>query len=147
MAADDNDLHDELFPHFRVMVVSDVTVPLPKTHALVFLTENEAPHRTLGIPVGLTDGAAIVSARERARGLRPSTHELLADVLARVNVDVIALRIVGESAGVFRGELDLMTPRGREIVDCRPSDGIVLALRQAVPAPLLLDEALLHPEA
>jgi bifunctional DNase/RNase len=28
-------------------------------------------------------------------------------------------------------------------VDCRPSDGIVLALRMPVPAPILVDERLL----
>ena len=36
-----------------------------------------------------------------------------------------------------------MTPGGRERVDCRPSDGIVLALRMPVPAPILVDERLL----
>ena len=37
-----------------------------------------------------------------------------------------------------------MTPAGREQVDCRPSDGIVLALRMPVPAPILVDERLLE---
>ena len=37
-----------------------------------------------------------------------------------------------------------MTPGGRERVDCRPSDGIVLALRMPVPAPILVDERLLE---
>ena len=41
-------------------------------------------------------------------------------------------------------ELDLMTPAGRKQVDCRPSDGIVLALRMPVPAPVLADERLLE---
>jgi len=36
-----------------------------------------------------------------------------------------------------------MTPGGREVLDCRPSDGIVLALRMPVPAPILVDERLL----
>jgi bifunctional DNase/RNase len=37
-----------------------------------------------------------------------------------------------------------MTPGGRECVDCRPSDGLVLALRMPVPAPILADERLLE---
>jgi bifunctional DNase/RNase len=37
-----------------------------------------------------------------------------------------------------------MTPAGRELVDCRPSDGLVLALRMPVPAPILVDERLLE---
>jgi bifunctional DNase/RNase len=37
-----------------------------------------------------------------------------------------------------------MTPTGRELIDCRPSDGLVLALRMPVPAPVLVDERLLE---
>ncbi len=37
-----------------------------------------------------------------------------------------------------------MTTSGRERVDCRPSDGLVLALRMPVPAPILVDERLLE---
>jgi bifunctional DNase/RNase len=37
-----------------------------------------------------------------------------------------------------------MTPAGRERVDCRPSDGIVLVPRMPVPFPILVDERLLQ---
>ena len=36
-----------------------------------------------------------------------------------------------------------MAARGREVLPCRPSDGIIVALRQGVPAPILADERLL----
>jgi hypothetical protein len=51
---------------------------------------------------------------------------------------------VGREEGTLLAELDLMAPGGRERVDCRPSDGIVLALRMPVPAPILVDERLLE---
>ena len=63
-------------------------------------------------------------------------------VLQQARIDVIALRLVGRNQGLL-AELDLMTPGGRVRVDCRPSDGIVLALRMPVPAPILVDERLL----
>jgi bifunctional DNase/RNase len=44
---------------------------------------------------------------------------------------------------VFYAELDVMTPRGREVFDARPSDAFILALRQAVSAPILCDEEVL----
>ena len=53
----------------------------------------------------------------------------------RVRIDVIAVRLTGRENGNYLAELDLMTPPGRERVPCRPSDGIVLALRMPVPAP------------
>ena len=64
--------------------------------------------------------------------------------MQRARIDVIALRVVGREEGTLLAELDLMTPGGRERVDCRPSDGIVLALRMPVPAPILVDERLLE---
>jgi uncharacterized protein len=72
------------------------------------------------------------------------THELFAQVLQQARIDVIAVRLVGREEGNLLAELDLMTPGGRERVDCRPSDGIVLALRMPVPAPVLVDERLLE---
>ena len=65
-------------------------------------------------------------------------------MIQRARIDVIALRVVGREEGTLLAELDLMTPGGRERVDCRPSDGIVLALRMPVPAPILVDERLLE---
>jgi bifunctional DNase/RNase len=75
---------------------------------------------------------------------RPMTHELFMDVLQRARIEVIAVRLVGREEGNYLAELDLMTPGGRERVDCRPSDGIVMALRMLVPAPILADERLLE---
>ena len=127
---------------FAVVEVTDVDVVLPETHAVVHLREAEAPHRTLSIPIGLAEGAALAGARERLVGPRPSTHELFCEVLARANLDVIAVRLIGEEEGVYFAELDLMGTRGREVVACRPSDGLIVAIRQRVSAPLLVDERL-----
>jgi bifunctional DNase/RNase len=72
------------------------------------------------------------------------THELFATVLQRARIDVIAVRLIGRDQGNYLAELDLMAPNGRERVPCRPSDGLVLALRMPVPAPILVDERLLQ---
>jgi len=37
-----------------------------------------------------------------------------------------------------------MTPRGREIFDCRTSDALILATRQGVRAPVLCAESVLQ---
>jgi bifunctional DNase/RNase len=66
------------------------------------------------------------------------------DVLARSRIEVIAVRLVGRQNGNYLAELDLMAPHGRERVPCRASDGLVLALRMPVAAPILVDERLLE---
>ena len=63
---------------------------------------------------------------------------------ATLQADVIAARVTRYEAGVFYAELDVMTPRGREVFDARTSDAIILALRQRVPAPILCAEEILE---
>ncbi len=133
---------EETMATFRVMDLVDVSVPLPAQHAVVLLAEAEAPHRSYSFPIGLAEGAALMAAVERSAGARPSTHELFAQVLAHLSADVIAVRLVEEHDGVVHAELDLMTRQGREVLECRPSDGLILAVRQGVRAPILLDERL-----
>lgn len=134
------------YANFKVVEVVDVIVPLPALHAEVQLSETDPPYRSLEFPVGLAEGAALVQARDALRSARPTTHELLAELLVRSGVEVIALRITAREAGVLLAELDTMGPRGREVIDCRPSDGLVLCHRQMVRTPILVAENLFPDE-
>jgi uncharacterized protein len=131
-------------PTFRVMDVDDVSLDLPSQYPSVTLVESEPPMRALVFPVGLPEGTAMAQALRRMESRRPMTHELFMQVLQLVRIDVIAVRLVGRDEGNLLAELDLMTTDGRARVDCRPSDGLVLALRMPVPAPILVDERLLE---
>jgi bifunctional DNase/RNase len=131
-------------PAFRVMDVDGVSLELPAQFPTVTLLESEPPLRTLVFPIGLTEGTALALALHKMESHRPLTHELFVQVLQRVHIDVIAVRLIGREQGNYLAELDLMAPNGRERVSCRPSDGLVLALRMPVPAPILVDERLLE---
>jgi bifunctional DNase/RNase len=131
-------------PSFRVMHVEDVSIDLPAQYPSVTLVESEPPMRALVFPVGLPEGTALAQALRRIPGRRPMTHELFMEVLQRAHIDVVSVRLTGREEGNLLAELDLMTPGGRELIDCRPSDGLVLALRMPVPAPILVDERLLE---
>jgi len=128
---------------YRVMNVVSVTYLLPDPHPEVNLQEAEAPFRSLGVTVALADAQAIAMALEGRSNPRPSTHELFVSTLQGVNVDVIAVRIVKQEQGVYYAELDLMSPRGQVTIPCRLTDGLAIALRQVVPAPVLCAEAVL----
>jgi len=117
---------------------------LPSQYPTVTLVEAEPPMRSLVFPIGLTEGTALALALRRMDSPRPMTHELFMEVLQRVHIDVIAVRLIGRDAGNYLAELDLMAPNGRERVACRPSDALVLALRMPVVAPILVDERLLE---
>jgi uncharacterized protein len=131
-------------PEFRVMDVEDVSLELPAQYPQITLVENEPPLRSLTFPVGLVEGTALALALRRMTSPRPMTHELFMEVMQRARIDVIALRLVGRENGNYLAELDVMAPQGRERIPCRPSDGLVLALRMPVSAPILVDVRLLE---
>jgi bifunctional DNase/RNase len=138
------DLVRPLPPAFRVMVIDDVSIDLPSQFPSVTLVETEPPMRSLVFPIGLPEGTALALALRRMESPRPLTHELFMQVLQRARIEVIAIRLTGRDQGNYLAELDLMAPHGRERVVCRPSDGLVLAMRMPVAAPVLVDERLLE---
>ena len=122
---------------FHVMNLDSVLYDLTDASPQAHLIEAESPYRYLVIPIALPDAIALQQAHSQLETRRPTTHELMTAILGRLQVDVIAVRIVRYEQGVFYAELELMTAKGREIFDCRTSDALALAYRQIVPAPVL----------
>ena len=131
------------FANFVVMVVGAVTFELPSTNPIVELIEESIPYRSMTFPVGLTEAQSLALAIARIDGVRPSTHELFTQFLVASRSDIVAVRIVKRDRGVLFAELDLVGPNGRTVLDCRPSDALILAFRQGVVAPILCDDVLL----
>lgn len=129
---------------YRVMHLESVLYDLTDPSPLVHLLEAETPFRFLVVPMALPDAIALQHAQSDVEGRRPSTHELMTTILTRLQAEVVSARIVRYEGGVFYAELDLMTPRGREVIDCRTSDALTLALRQSAQAPILCAEEVLQ---
>ena len=129
---------------YRVMTVGSVRFDLGDSSPQIHLMEEESPYRNISIAVALGEAQSLHKALVGEEGLRPSTHELMTSVIARLQADIIAVRILRHENGVFYSELDLMTARGREQLDCRTSDGVILAIRQPVAAPILCAEEVLQ---
>ena len=129
---------------FNVMSIESVLFDLSDSSPLVHLIEEESPYRYLAIPIALAEAVALHNALDKIDGRRPGTHEVMAEVLRRLSADIVAARITRYEGGVFYAELDLMTPRGHEVFDCRTSDALILATRQNVRAPVLCAESVLQ---
>jgi bifunctional DNase/RNase len=134
---------DPIDVKFTVMTVGSVRFDLGAPSPQVHLMEEGSPYRNVSISVALAEAQALHNALIGAVGVRPSTHELTSSIIAHLKADVIALRIVRHENGVFYSELDLMTAHGRETFDCRTSDGLILAVRQVVAAPILCAETVM----
>lgn len=95
--------------------------------------------RSVPISIGPFEALAIHSKVNDNAPARPMTHDLLATVISSMGATlekvVVDAYAKGEEtgAGTYHGKLLLQTPSGPRIIDCRPSDGIALALRLDAP--------------
>jgi bifunctional DNase/RNase len=128
-------------PVFVVVDVVNVVFHLPGPSPVINLREADGL-RHVYFPIGLQEAQSVAYVLERETPPRPTAHDLLNDVLDAAGVDVVAVRITAERGGTMLAELDLMAPKGHIVLDCRPSDGIAIALRRTVKAPILCEESL-----
>jgi bifunctional DNase/RNase len=129
---------------FRLVSILSVEFNLVESFPRVQFQELEGVRRTFSMPIGINEAKELTLALAARSGPRPSSSELTVTILTSVGADVIAVRLVRYDAGVFFAELDLMTARGRRVIDCRPSDALAIALRHPSGAPILIDEGLLQ---
>ena len=91
--------------------------------------------RVLEFGIGRAEAAAIAMALQGVRQPRPMTHDFIGNLLGALD-DVSVLRVIitkRESPAGLARQLELQH-RDRVItVDCRPSDGIAVALRLGGP--------------
>ena len=123
---------------WRLVDVIDVELALPASYPEVVLRERPLPNRTLRVPVGMAEGTAIAYAWRRVATPRPLTHALFVDALVRHNVRIEAVRVTAVHDGTFLAELDTVGPTGRQVVPCRTSDALAVALRTRPVAPILV---------
>jgi bifunctional DNase/RNase len=117
----------------------------------VFLSMSEAgaaaPTVLLDLPggdcipiyIGLWEAISIRNAIKGEVLPRPITHDLFVEVLKRLHATVTALSIDSLEEGIFFAKLHVKLDGVVEVVDCRPSDGIAIALR--TDAPITVEES------
>ena len=108
---------------------------------VVLLREYDAPHRVLPIHIGSPEAASIAMALAGHVPPRPLAHDVMAELLDRLDARVDAAEVVDLRNGTFIAHLTLTGPHGPEQVDSRASDAIALAMR--VGAPVYVSEAVL----
>ena len=120
------------------MAISDAaTVPL------VILADGSG--RQLPIFIGIWEAVSINSAKNHEVLPRPFTHDLFLDICSKFSITVRFLQIDSIEDGVYYAQIVLVHESHEEYIDCRPSDGIALALRGDVP--IFVDESVLSSAA
>ncbi len=109
--------------------VVGVRVEMPSNQPIVLLKEVEGA-RFLPIWVGAVEATAIAFAQQEVLPPRPLTHDLMKELLEKLNGTLLAVHLTELRDGVFYADLVLQGGNHQEItVSARPSDAIALALR------------------
>jgi len=116
------------------MTVLKVSPYLRAEKPLMWLCEKESPEpRLLPIAVGEFEAAAIQMQLGGERPLRPISHDLLASLLGELTIPVRRVVIHSVEGQVFRASAVIERQGRLREIDCRPSDGVALALRTEAP--------------
>ena len=110
----------------------------------VLLKENDSD-LVLPILVGSFEAQSIALALEVVTTPRPLTHDLICDLIKKIDAELISVNISQLNDGVFYAKLKLIgSGFGTKIIDARPSDAISIALRlnaQIYVTPEIINEA------
>ena len=117
-----------------VAMGDSATVPL-----VVLADGNE---RLLPIFIGIWEAVSINSAQIKEVLPRPFTHDLFIDLCAKFSITLRYLQIDSIEDGVYYAQLVMCSGLQDGSLDCRPSDGIALALRGDIP--IFVEECVLQ---
>jgi RNA polymerase sigma factor (sigma-70 family) len=117
-------------------------------HRIILLKEKDGD-RVLPIWIGSFEGADIVLQVKNMTFKRPRTFDLMRSLLEMSGIRATQFAISRLHENIFYGTLTINNNGQTTEVDCRPSDGISLALRLDTPLfvdALVMQEAGLHPD-
>ena len=113
--------------------VKGVFVAMSDTSTIPVVILTDGGQLTLPIFIGIWEAVSINSAKNKEILSRPFTHDLFLDLAAKFSITFHSLQIDSIEDGVYYAQLVLSADHHREFIDCRPSDGIALALRADIP--------------
>ena len=108
----------------------------------VIVLKEKGGERQFPIVIGFLEASSIKMKISGVEVPRPMTHDLLVNVVAGLGAKVEKLIIDKLVENTFHAKLEVRKSDGQsEFIDCRPSDGIALAVR--TDADIYVDEEVL----
>lgn len=124
---------------WRIYPYSDVT---PHESFLVVLKGKE--EKFVPISIGFPEGQYLVMAMQQVKFPRPLTHNLIKHLVEKIKGSIHQLVIHTLRDETFHAYLLVQTPDEVFYLDCRPSDGMILATLMGIPifmSPEVMNEA------
>ena len=117
----------------------------PSSRSYAVLLKEEKSEKVLPILVGSFEAQSIALALEVVETPRPLTHDLICEMIKKIDGKLISVYISKLNDGVFYAKLKIKGLKfGIKQIDSRPSDAISIALRLNAPiyvSPEVIKEA------
>jgi len=108
----------------------------------VLILKDMQEKAVLPIWIGAMEAMAISLALNDVVLPRPMTHDLLLNMIHKLDGHVVAVHVTELSEGTYYADIEVEVEGGIRRIDSRPSDAIALALR--AKAPILVSEPVLE---
>ena len=112
-----------------------------ETPGCLVLLEEEEGDRHIPMWIGMTEAHALVSGLRNIVYHRPLTHDMTTDLLQKMQAKPVELRITDWRDQTFYATLTVHSSGVSHEIDCRPSDGLCIAVREG--APIVVTEELM----
>lgn len=119
--------------------------PVSKAPILVLRTISGL--HILPIWIGPSEAVSISLALQEVDVPRPLTHDLLLSTIESTGYLLKSIQIIKVDEGIFYAQLELTKDSETNLIDCRPSDAVALAIRAHAPilaTKNVMDEAALE---
>ena len=114
------------------MVIYGVSFDMVGKQPIVLLKTRDG-NKFLPIWIGHPEAAAILMKLQGAATPRPMTHDLVTDILAQLEAQVVRITVTELRDNTFYASITVQQ-NGSEIeIDSRPSDAIAIAVRAEAP--------------
>lgn len=114
------------------MKVSGIALD-PFTNSPIVILKDEMDERTLPIWIGFMEASSIAMELEKTPRIRPITHDLVKNLLEKLNYAVSKIEVTDLRDDTFYARIYLQKNGEEHSLDSRPSDAIAIALRTGSP--------------
>lgn len=105
----------------------------PSSNSPIVILKDISGEKALPIWIGLAEATAIASSLKKVHLARPMTHDLLNTVIDELGASISRVTVTGLKESTFIAVLEVSQGDALRSLDCRPSDGIALAVRCNAP--------------
>jgi bifunctional DNase/RNase len=112
-----------------------------KNSSYIVILKDETGKKILPIWIGAAEGNSIALAMSNMKASRPLTHDLMAAIFDRLDIEVARVVVSDLIDNTFYASLYLLHNNKEFHIDSRPSDAIAVAIR--VKAPVFVQDEVL----